>query len=301
MAQGTFYFGTLLDLGWIIGYLLLALATFTPLEHEREVRGKDPLRESVADALGTTLVFSVLVVATVVQVLFGGQGSLQGAQAALWVLIVVAAGVRQTILTADNHALRRGLERRVEDQTADLRRLARQNEVLVTSVGDGVYGVDHQGRVTFVNPSAVAMLGYDADDLQGLRAHEVFHAPDADGSPFPWSRCYIYEAITHGLVASAEEDDYIRADGTVVPRRDHRRAPARRGRGPRRGRGLPRRDPASRGGPDEGRVPLRGQPRAAHAAHLDPRLAGAARRRPVGELPERRRRWCGWRCRTPSG
>ncbi len=85
-AQGTFYFGTLLDLGWIIGYLLLALAAFTPLEHEREVRGTDPLRESVADAAGTTLVFSVLVVATVVQVLFGGQGSLQGVQAALWVL-----------------------------------------------------------------------------------------------------------------------------------------------------------------------------------------------------------------------
>ncbi|HRK46506.1 MAG TPA: PAS domain S-box protein, partial [Nocardioides sp.] len=216
MAQGTFYFGTLLDLGWIIGYLLLALATFTPLEHEREANGKDPLRESVADALGTTLVFSVLVVATVVQVLFGGQGSLQGAQAALWVVIVVAAGVRQTLLTADNHALRRGLERRVEEQTADLRRLARQNEVLVTSVGDGIYGVDHQGRVTFINPSALAMLGYDADDLQGLRAHEVFHAPDTDGAPYPWSRCYVYEAITHGLVAT-EEDDYIRADGSSFP------------------------------------------------------------------------------------
>ena len=87
----------------------------------------------------------------------------------------------------------------------------------MTSVGDGVYGVDHQGRVTFVNPSAMAMLGYEADDLQGLRAHEVFHAPDPDGSPFPWSRCYIYEAITHGLVASAEEDNYIRADGTSFP------------------------------------------------------------------------------------
>ncbi len=223
MAKGTFEFGTLLDLGWIVGYLLLALAAWTPMHHELraegrgEVKGEVRLRQSVADALGTTLVFSVLVVATVVQVLFAEEGSLQRAQAALWVLIVVAAGVRQILLTTDNNALRRGLERRVAEQTADLRRLARQNEVLITSVGDGVYGVDHQGRVTFLNPSGAAALGYTPDELEGRLAHDAFHAPDPGGVPYPWDRCYIHEAITDGLVANAEEDEYVRADGTTFP------------------------------------------------------------------------------------
>jgi PAS domain S-box-containing protein len=212
-AQDDFQLGTLYDLGWIVGYLMLGLAALTPVKREAEIS----TRTSVVDILGTTLVFSVLVVATVVQVLFGGRGDLQGAQSALWVLIVVAAGVRQVVLTADNNALRRGLELRVEEQTADLRRLARQNEVLITSVGDGVYGVDHQGAVTFVNPSAAAALGYTPQQLEGRRAHDVFHAADADGTPFPWARCYVFEAITHGLVATAEEDEYIRADGTTFP------------------------------------------------------------------------------------
>jgi PAS domain S-box-containing protein len=215
MAEGTFHFGTVLDLGWIVGYLLLSLAAWTPID--RELAGDDRLRASVADALGTTLVFSVLVVATVVQVLFGARGNLQGAQAVLWVVVVVAAGVRQVLLTVDNAALRRGLERRVQEQTAHLRRLARQNEVLVTSVGDGIYGVDHEGRVTFVNPSAASVLGYTPEGLEGRLAHDVFHAPDPDGAPYPWSRCYIYEAITHGLVASAEEDEYVRSDGSIIP------------------------------------------------------------------------------------
>ena len=214
-AKGSFHFGTPLDLGWIIGYLLLTLATWTPLE--RPDAGKERLHASVADSLGTTLVFSVLVVATVVQVLFGAHGRLQGAQSALWVVIVVAAGTRQLMLTADNNALRRGLERRVDERTVEARRLARQNEVLVTSVGDGVYGVDHQGRVTFVNPSAAAALGYTPEQLEGKRAHDTFHAPDPDGAPYPWSNCYVFEAITHGTVATAEADDYVRADGTTFP------------------------------------------------------------------------------------
>jgi PAS domain S-box-containing protein len=215
MARGTFEFGTLFDLGWIVGYLLLALAAWTPMR--RVLGAEDRLQTSVADALGTILVFSVLVAATVVQVLFGAQGSLHGVQAALWVLIVVAAGIRQALLTIDNNALRRGLERRVEEQTADLRRLARQNEVLITSVGDGVYGVDHQGRVTFLNPSGAAALGYTPEELEGRLAHDAFHAPDPDGVPYPSDRCYIHEAITAGLVANAEEDEYVRADGTTFP------------------------------------------------------------------------------------
>ncbi len=213
--QGDFYFGTVLDLGWILGYLLVAIAAVTPIRVDLHERGRIPA--SVADALGTTLVFTVLVIATVVQVLSGGSGSLQHAQSALWVVIVVAAGVRQILLTADNNALRRGLEQRVEEQTADLRRLARQNEVLITSVGDGVYGVDDHGRVTFVNPSGAAALGYRPEELEGKRAHDVFHAPSSDGTPYPWSRCYVFEAITHGLVASAEEDEYVRADGSTFP------------------------------------------------------------------------------------
>jgi PAS domain S-box-containing protein len=212
-AQGSFHFGTLLDVGWILGYLTMGLAAWTPMRRNQELEEVAGL----SDALGTSLVFGVLIVAAVVQLMFGLDGELQVAQSVLWVILVGAAALRQIMLTADNSALRRGLERRVEEQTAGLRRLARQNEVLITSVGDGVYGVDADGRVTFVNPSAAAALGYATTDLEGRPAHETFHAPQEDGTPFPWSGCYIHEAIANGVLASAEEDEYVRADGSSFP------------------------------------------------------------------------------------
>ena len=171
----------------------------------------------MSEARDTMLVFAVLLVAAFVQVAFGTPDRLQTAQAVLWLVLICAAGARQTLLTRDNIALRRGLERRVREQTADLRRLVRQNEVLLTSVGDGIYGVDHEGRVTFVNPSGAQILGYEPDQLLGLNAHEEFHAPTPEGAPYPWEGCYVTDAIRHGLVTSAEADVYLRTDGETFP------------------------------------------------------------------------------------
>ncbi len=213
--QDQFEFGTPLDLGWIAGYLIIGLAAWYPSDlSDAPVQAADG---GASDARGTIVVFSVLLLAAVVQVAFGAGGRLEGAQAALWLVLILAAGARQALLAGDNAALRRGLERRVSDQTADLRRLARQTEVLLSSVGDGIYGVDHEGRVTFINPSGARALGYEPHDLHGRSAHDRFHAPDADGRPFPWEGCYVADAIREGMLATSEADVYVRADGTSFP------------------------------------------------------------------------------------
>lgn len=213
VAQDDFAFGTPLDLGWIAGYALLALAAWYP-NTEIDV---PEASGSATDARDTALVYFVLMLAAGIQVVAGDDEPLAAPTAALWLLVAVAAAGRQIVLTRDNNALRRGLEDRVRTQTADLRRLARQTEVLLTSVGDGIYGVDDRGRVTFVNPSAADALGYAAEDLLGRSAHDVFHAPAEDGMPFPYDGCYIAEAIGSGISTFAEEDVYVRCDGSSFP------------------------------------------------------------------------------------
>ena len=213
-AKGDFRFGTPQDLGWIAGYLLFAATTWHP---EASAPPRETRQQTNSGVRGTILVFGILLAALVVQLVYPKDEVLTRTQTVLWLLLVLAAGTRQTLLAGDNAALRHGLERRVREQTADLRRMARNTEVLLSSVGDGIYGVDLDGCVTFLNPSAVAALGHPAEALRGRRAHDVFHGPQEDGSPYPCSGCYVTEAIDHGLVSSAEEDTYIRADGTTFP------------------------------------------------------------------------------------
>lgn len=47
---------------------------------------------------------------------------------------------------------------------------------ILRSVGDGVYGVDEQGLITFINPTGFRALGYKSDTvLVGRNAGDVFH------------------------------------------------------------------------------------------------------------------------------
>jgi len=139
------------------------------------------------------------------------------------VVLVSVVGVRQTLLIVDNQDLRQGLEQRVREQTADLRDMARQNQALLESVGDGIYAVDLEGRITSCNPSAAQATGYDPAELIGRNAHDVLHASTPTGAGVPeahqhdWTTCYIHDALIHAQAAREQEDVYRRTDGSTFP------------------------------------------------------------------------------------
>ena len=164
-ANGTYQAGTPLDLGWVIGVLLLGLAALTPSARSAEV-GK--LRAAGTSGLGAVLVHGTMGLAFAVGAVMGVDD---------WVDVVLGApllvlfGVRQAVLAADNHALRSDLESRVADRTADLERLARHHERILDAVGEGIYGVDTDGRISFVNPAAAQLLGYEPHVFFFVRAN----------------------------------------------------------------------------------------------------------------------------------
>jgi PAS domain S-box-containing protein len=213
--QGSFTFGTVADLGWILGYSLLALAAQSP-GAEATPRGERPVERTAL--LGTIVIFGLFLITVVALSVTGlADPTLRSPATALSVVVLLAIMVRQILLIVDNDRLRRDLERRVEERTRSLRQLSQQSELLITSVGDGIYGVDATGMVTFVNPATAEILGYQPAELIGREAHSKFHALRPDGVPYPVELCYVTEAISRHKVTNAEEDSYLRADGLPIP------------------------------------------------------------------------------------
>jgi PAS domain S-box-containing protein len=143
--------------------------------------------------------------------------TLPGGANALWVAVLVAVVARQILVVADNESLRHGLERRVQERTSQLRSLASERERTLESVADGIYGVDLEGRVTFINAAAAHTLGASAADLVGREAHATFHTQAGDDAARLPERCHITQALREGITATAEQDVYRRLDGKEVP------------------------------------------------------------------------------------
>jgi PAS domain S-box-containing protein len=115
-----------------------------------------------------------------------------------------------------NHYHRGGLLewRRVEELFKDMER---ENQLILHAVGEGIYGVDAEGRTTFVNPAAEHMLGWRADELMGRVTHRVVHHSHEDGSLFPLKECPIYAAFRDGAIRRIGEDWFWRKDGSGFP------------------------------------------------------------------------------------
>ncbi len=99
----------------------------------------------------------------------------------------------------------------------DLEKLRRQHQLILNAVGEGVYGVDGKGIVTFVNPAAAAMIGWQPEDLIGQSMHTVLHHSHADGSFYPVAACPIYAAFQDGVVHRVNNEVFWRKDGTSFP------------------------------------------------------------------------------------
>ncbi|MGL5922700.1 ATP-binding protein [Chroococcidiopsis sp.] len=159
-------------------------------------------------------------------------------------------------------ALNAQLEQRVEERTAELQRanvellreigvreqaqaslerLSRQNELILNSAGEGIYGLNAQGKITFVNPAAARMLGYRVRELIGsncdrdLEIHASYFLPETrdrsnakfihailnhsqpDGTPYTWEESPIYATLQTGAVQYINNDIFYRRDGSKFP------------------------------------------------------------------------------------
>lgn len=93
----------------------------------------------------------------------------------------------------------------------------RENLLMLTSVGDGIYCVDTNGFCTFINPAAKRLLGRTDDEVLGQNIHYVHHHSHDDGSHYPVEQCPIYAAIRDGVVHEGLQEVFWKHDGSALP------------------------------------------------------------------------------------
>jgi len=126
-------------------------------------------------------------------------------------LIRDAAGKPHYVLTLNEDVT----ERRLAE--AERVRVTKQMQLLLDSTGQGVYGLDLDGKCTFINKAMSEMIGYQPEEVRGQNMHELVHHHKPDGSAYPQEECPVFQAIKTGKGCSSEEEIVWRRDGVAIP------------------------------------------------------------------------------------
>jgi len=202
LLSGAYTEGTILDLLWMAGMLLIAAAAlsfrrFPSVAAETQVAGVFAV---------LPLVLTVIVAAAVPAHL-GGDVPIQQARnyVALLLVLVVLVVVRQGLTLRSNGALLR-----------DARRQLAFTHAITANLGEGVVTLDTAGRVTSFNQAAEGLLGWPEAEARGAVLHNLIHVQRATGTDICEAACPLRAVLRAGQ-AGHREDVFTRKDGTLGP------------------------------------------------------------------------------------
>jgi PAS domain S-box-containing protein len=121
-------------------------------------------------------------------------------------VVVIFLGLRLRQLMAESEARRQ-----------DALRARREADALLGSTGDGVIGMDREGRCTFLNRAGAEILGYPTRLVVGRDVHDLLHHSHEDGRPYPRESCPILQALDSGESISGRNEILWRAGRQPFP------------------------------------------------------------------------------------
>jgi PAS domain S-box-containing protein len=89
-----------------------------------------------------------------------------------------------------------------------------QTALILEAAGEGIFGLDMDGRIVFINPAAATMLDVDASKVIGTPVEAVLRQLEAEGAPIPLDEWPIFAPLTDGRARSATDEIFARRNGS---------------------------------------------------------------------------------------
>ncbi len=105
----------------------------------------------------------------------------------------------------------------IKQQSREMARMSRQNELILSSAAEGVFGVNLDGVSMFVNPAAARMVAQPQEHLTGARVHELVHPTFGSNPVCDPVDCNVLRALREASAADVCDDLFYRSDGTQFP------------------------------------------------------------------------------------
>jgi phosphate/phosphite/phosphonate ABC transporter binding protein len=111
------------------------------------------------------------------------------------------------------------LEVRVRERTQELEQASKEKRLLLDSAGEGIFGIDSNGQVKFINRVALEMLGWEnhEHELLGFGMHELTHHTKPDGSHYPREECPVHSSLRSRETNRITNEVFWRKDGGSIP------------------------------------------------------------------------------------
>ncbi|SIT66079.1 sensor domain-containing phosphodiesterase [Edaphobacillus lindanitolerans] len=116
---------------------------------------------------------------------------------------------KQEVIIEERTSEVREKNQQLERVVTELENLSREKELILNSAGEGIFGLDLQGGMTFCNPAGLKMLGYEREeDIIGMPCGQIFW-----GDPAKTDGC----AVGPGNKPFVLTDLFYRRDGVGFP------------------------------------------------------------------------------------
>jgi PAS domain S-box-containing protein len=88
---------------------------------------------------------------------------------------------------------------------------------VMDTIVEGLYVLDGDGGLTFMNAAATRLLGWNESELRGKSMHEAIHFQHADGTPHHERDCELLKVRTEGRSVRMAHEAFTHKDGTICP------------------------------------------------------------------------------------